>query len=151
MVKIVTKNKKAYFDYEILEDWEAGLVLHGPEIKAIRAGRVNMTGSYVKPFAHEGVQELWWVGGDFHLEGNIDDARSRKILMHKTEVERILGRLSAGNCTVVPLELYLQRGLAKLKIGLATKRKLHNKRDLLKKRATDREIERSLKEKQRTD
>lgn len=150
VMKLVTKNKKAYFDYEILEDWEAGLVLHGSEIKAIRAGRVNMTGSYVKPFAHEGVQELWWVGGSFHLEGDENDTRSRKILIHKAELERILGRLSAGNCTVVPLELYLKRGLAKLKIGLAVKRKLHNKRELLKKRASEREIEKSLKERHGT-
>ena len=144
-MKLVSKNKKAYFDYEILEDWEAGLVLSGDEIKAIRAGRINITGSYIKPFNHTGTDELWWVGASFNL-GEADDTRSRKILMHKGEVERILGRLSAGNLTVVPLELYLQRGLAKLKIGLASKRKLHNKRDLLKKRVTEREIQRTLKD-----
>ena len=98
-MKLVSKNKKAFFDYEILEDWEAGLVLSGDEIKAIRAGRVNITGSYVKPFNHEGSDELWWVGASFNL-GESDDTRSRKLLMHKNEVERIIGRLSAGNLTV---------------------------------------------------
>lgn len=146
MVKIVAKNKKAFFDYQILEDFEAGLVLRGLEIKSIRAGRVNISGSYVKPFGHEGIQELWWVGGDFNLGGE-DDSRSRKLLLHKNEAERLMGKLSAGNLTIMPLELYLSRGRAKLKIGLAQKRKQHDKRELLKKRSVDREIDQTLKDK----
>lgn len=139
-MKPVASNKKAFFDYSVLDDWEAGLVLTGLEIKAVRAGRVTIGGSYIKPFSNEkGQTELWWIGSHFNLE-NGDQTRTKKVLLNRSEIERIIGKLSAGEYTVIPLELYLQRGLAKLKIGLAARKKKHDKRETLKKRDSDREI-----------
>lgn len=142
-MKPIASNKKAFFDYQILEEWEAGLVLLGVEIKAIRAKRVNISGSYIKPFSHNGKPELWWVGSHFNVE-NADQSRTKKILLKSEEIKRIAGKLSAGEYTVLPLELYLQRGLAKLKIGLATRKKKQDKRELLKKRDSDRTIHQEL-------
>lgn len=141
----MSKNKKAFFDYEILEDWDAGLVLIGPEIKAIRANRVNISGSYVRPFRTEsGGTELWWVGSNFNLDDG-DKSRTKKLLLHKDEINRILGKLSAGEYAVVPLELMLSHGFAKLKIGLAKRKKKYDKREAIKQRTTDRQIERRLR------
>ncbi len=138
-MKSIASNKKAYFDYIVHDTWEAGLVLTGLEIKAIRAGRATIGGSYIKPFTNNGKTELWWIGSHFNVE-NADATRTKKILMNRSEIERITGKLSAGEYTVVPLELYLLRGLAKLKIGLASRKKKHDKRETLKKRDSDREI-----------
>lgn len=140
-MKPVAQNKKAYFDYQILEDWEAGIVLLGTEIKSVRSGRVTISGSYVRPFTNEnGTVELWWVGSHFPLAGVGDETRTKKILLSRGEIERLQGKLSAGEYTVVPLELYLKRGLAKLKIGLAVRKKKHDKRELIKKKDTERDI-----------
>ena len=142
-MKPIASNKKAYFDYSITDDLEAGLVLTGEEIKAIRDKRVNISGSYVKPFVQDGANELWWVGSNFNIE-NGDQSRTKKLLLHKTEIERLTGKLSAKNMTIVPLELYLSRGWAKLKIGLATRKQIHDKRETLKKRDVEREVARRL-------
>ncbi|HUD20798.1 MAG TPA: SsrA-binding protein SmpB [Candidatus Saccharimonadales bacterium] len=146
MAKPVSKNRKARFDFEILEDWEAGLVLLGNEIKAIRANRVNITGSYVRPFrTSDGHTELWWIGSHFNL-GEGDQSRTKKLLLHQDEIKRILGKLTSGEYTVVPLELVLSHGFAKLKIGLARRKKKQDKRAVIARRTTDREIERRLKD-----
>jgi len=142
-MKPIASNKKAYFDYSITDDLEAGLVLTGEEIKAIRDKRVNISGSYVKPFVADGANELWWVGSNFNIE-NGDQSRTKKLLLHKTEIERLTGKLSAKNLTIVPLELYLSRGRAKLKIGLASRKQVHDKRETLKKRDVEREVARRL-------
>lgn len=141
-MKPVASNKKALFDYELFDTFEAGLVLLGPEIKAIRAKRVTIAGSYVKPLQNtQKVTELWWVGSNFHVtEG--DATRTKKVLVHRREIERLLGKLSSGEYTIVPLELYLQRGRAKLKIALASRRKKHDKRELLR----TRDVEKNLRE-----
>lgn len=142
-MKPIASNKKAFFDYSISDDLEAGLVLTGEEIKAIRDKRVNISGSYVKPFVADGANELWWVGSNFNIE-NGDQSRSKKLLLHKIEIERLTGKLSAKNLTIVPLELYLSRGKAKLKIGLASRKQTADKRETLKKRDVERDIERRL-------
>ncbi|MEK7202275.1 MAG: SsrA-binding protein SmpB [Patescibacteria group bacterium] len=142
-MKPIASNKKAFFDYSISDDLEAGLVLTGEEIKAIRDKRVNISGSYVKPFMADGANELWWVGSNFNIE-NGDQSRSKKLLLHKIEIERLTGKLSAKNLTIVPLELYLLRGKAKLKIGLASRKQTADKRETLKKRDVERDIERRL-------
>jgi len=147
-MKLIAKNRKAYFDYKILDDLEAGLVLLGPEIKSIRAGRANIEGSYVKPFVDEGGhQELWWVGSHFHLAatGTGDETRTKKLLVSRHEIDRWVGKLTSGNHTIVPLELYLQRGIAKLKIGLAERKQKHDKRQVLRDKSTKRTILQSLK------
>lgn len=142
-MKLIAQNKKAFFDYEILEELEAGLVLLGTEIKAIRAGRVNITGSYVKPMTAEGKIGLYLIGGQFNVADG-DETRTKKLLLHKSEIDKLTGKLSAGEFTIMPLSLYLSRGRAKIKIGLAKRRKKHDKRSLLKERDQDREIRRKL-------
>ena len=142
-MKQVAQNKKEFFDYSITDDVEAGLVLTGEEIKAIRDKKVNIGGSYVKPFVKNGATELWWVGSNFNIE-NGDQSRTKKLLLHKEEIERLAGKLSAKNLTIVPLELYLSRGRAKLKIGLATRKQTQDKRETIKKRDVEREVARRL-------
>jgi len=143
-MKPIAANKKAYFDYKILDDVEAGIVLSGPEIKAVRAHRVNISGSYIRPLVGQSGQvELWWLGGNFNLEG--DKIRSKKLLLHRDEIEKLSGKVSAKGYALLPLELYLKRGVAKLKIGLGVHRKKHDKRDLKREQDLDREARRELK------
>lgn len=141
MMKPINRNKKATFDYEVLEKVEAGLVLLGPEIKAIREGRATISGSYIKPLMTNGMMEMWWVGSNFHVSTG-DPTRTKKLLLHKSEIRRLIGRLSAGEFTIVPLDLHLSHGKAKLTIGLATRRKKHDKRQKIK----ERDIEKNLRE-----
>lgn len=138
-MQVIASNKKAFFDYIILENFEAGLVLLGSEVKAVRAKKVNISGSYIKPLVQNGQAELWWIGSQFSVESG-DKSRTKKILLNKREINRLLGRLSAGEYTIVPLELYFVRGNVKLKIGLATKKQKHDKREVIKKKTSDREI-----------
>lgn len=140
-MKTVATNKKAFFDYQILESLEAGVVLTGPEIKAIRAQRVVITGSYIKAMLGQTQKmELWWVGSHFNLEHD-DQTRTKKLLIHSQELHRLAGKMTAKGYAIVPLELYLKKGRAKLKIGLAVRKNKHDKREVLKKRASQRDIE----------
>ncbi|MEX1051767.1 MAG: SsrA-binding protein SmpB [Patescibacteria group bacterium] len=139
-MKPIAENKRGKFDYQVHEDWEAGLALHGDEIKSIRARRVNINGSYVKPFIANGQAELWWLGGSF--TGAAEPDRTRKLLLHRSEINRIAGKLASGNFTVLPLDLYLKKGMAKLRIGLASRKNKKDKREVIKKR----DIEKSLRE-----
>ena len=140
-MKPIAENKKGKFEYKVLEDWEAGIALEGEEIKAIRARKVNLGGSYIKPFIANGQAELWWVGGQIAVSSG-DKSRTRKLLLHRNEINRIVGKLSTSNYTVLPLDLYLSRGRAKLRIGLATRKNKKDKREILKKR----DIEKNLRE-----
>jgi SsrA-binding protein len=140
-MKVIHQNKKALFDYEILEKIEAGIVLLGPEIKAIRQGKFNIAGSYIKPLLTNGMAEMWWVGSNFHVEEG-DPTRTKKLLLHKQEIKKLLGKLSAGKYTLVPIDLHLVRGKAKLTIGLAKRRKKYDKRQKIK----ERDIEKNLRE-----
>lgn len=150
-MKPIAQNKKAYFDYSVTDELETGLVLTGEEIKAVRDKRVNITGSYIKPFSDkDGHSELWWVGSHFNIE-NGDQSRTKKLLAHKVEIERMIGKLSAKNLTIVPLELYLTRGKAKLKIGLASRKQNQDKREDLKKKDVEREIARRLNDRSQKD
>lgn len=149
-MKSVATNKKAFFDYKIEDDLEAGLVLTGAEIKAIRAKQVNINGSYVKPFAGpNGQSELWWVGSNFNIDG--DESRSKKLLLHQEEIARLVGKLTGKGHTILPLELYLSRGKAKLKIGLGSRKKQHDKRAILKERDIDRAVSRRLNDRSNKD
>jgi SsrA-binding protein len=144
MDKSVAENRKARFDYEIVESFESGLVLTGSEIKAVRAGKVNLSGSYGKFLYTEGNPELWLVGTHIGiLEG--DQTRSRKLLIHKAEINRLLGKTKEKGFTLVPLKLYLTRGHAKLEIGLGRGKKQFDKRESIKKRETDRNLKRRMK------
>lgn len=145
MLDIAT-NKKGYHNFEILEKIEAGLVLTGPEIKAVRARQVNLAGSYARLLYSKTTKnpELWWVGGSLHVtEG--DATRSRKLLVHKTELQRFIGKLQEKRLTLIPTRLYLKHGRAKLELGLGRGKQLHDKRESMKQRDTQREVEQAQK------
>lgn len=129
----ITKNKKAYFEYTILEKFEAGLVLNGMEIKAIRAGKANLTGTFCRIYNGE-IFAL-----NIHIEGTKEPERSRKLLMHKNEITHLAVKLEQKGLNLIPLALYLKRGYAKLEIGLAKSKKAHDKREEIKKRDLQRQ------------
>ena len=144
--KTVTVNRKAYHDYQILENMEAGIALKGTEIKSIRAGRVNIRDAYAKPDKGE----LWLFNA--HIAAyqagshfNHDPNRPRKLLLHRRQIDYLSGMVNRKGLTVVPLKLYIKRGIAKLELGVARGKKMYDKRETIARRDTDREIERSLK------
>jgi SsrA-binding protein len=142
-VKTVATNRKARHDYFIEETYEAGLVLTGSEIKSIRAGRVNLRDSFA--VVKEG--ELWLMNAhiapyDPATYANHEPRRSRKLLMHRREINRIAGKLQEKGFTLVPLRLYLKDNLAKVELGLGRGKKQYDKRAALREKETRREIDR---------
>ncbi len=143
----IAQNKKARFDYFIEEEFEAGLVLEGWEVKSLRAGRAQLKESYV--IIQNG--ELYLFGAHFSplssasTHVTADPVRSRKLLMKRYEISRLIGQVERGGYTLAPLTLYWSRGRAKLKIGLAKGKKQHDKRASIKERDWKREQQRVLK------
>ncbi|MCK4331571.1 MAG: SsrA-binding protein SmpB [Dehalococcoidia bacterium] len=144
--KTITVNRKAYHDYHILESLEAGIVLTGTEIKSIRAGRVTIRDAYARP--EDG--ELWLfnahiaayeAGSHYNHEPN----RPRKLLLHRRQINELTGLAIQKGLTLVPLKLYIRRGVAKVELAVARGKRLHDKREAMARRETDREIERALK------
>ena len=127
-------NKKAHFDYAILDSLEAGIALVGLEIKALRARKVTIAGSYVKILKGE----VFWLGGNFDVKAG-DRQRTRKLLLHATEISRLIGKSAEQGLTLVPLKLYLKRGKAKLEVGVCKGLKKYDKREILKKQDQSRE------------
>lgn len=145
---LVAQNKRARFDYEIIEEVEAGLVLTGTEVKSLRHGRANITESYV------GEKEggLWLLGASIspYAGGNIrnhEEKQPRKCLLHKKQEKKLMGEIAKKGVTLVPLRLYFNsRGIAKLLIGLGKGKKEFEKRDTIKKRDWEREKSRIMKD-----
>jgi len=144
--KTITVNRKAYHDYHILESLEAGIVLMGTEIKSIRSGRVNIRDAYAKPEAGE----LWLVNA--HIASyqaashfNHEPNRPRKLLLHRRQIDELAGMVTQKGLTLVPLKLYIKRGIAKLELGVARGKRLHDKREAMARRETEREIGRALR------
>lgn len=133
-------NRKARFEYTFVESLEAGIVLTGEEIKAVRANKVNLTGSHVKIIAGE----TWWVGGIIDVPVG-DRQRTRKLLLHKNEIAKISGQTIEKGLTIIPTKIYLKKGRAKLQIALSRGKKLHDKREVMKQRDLDREARRKIK------
>ena len=133
-------NRKARFEYTFVENIEAGIVLTGEEIKAVRANRLQLTGSHIKIIGGE----AWWVGGIISVAAG-DQQRTRKLLLHSEEINRLIGKSEEKGLTIVPTKIYLKHGRAKLEIALARGKKLHDKREVLKSRDTEREASRNLK------
>ena len=146
--KVVTKNRKARRDYDVRDRYEAGLVLMGSEIKSIRNGSINIGDGYVQ--AIDG--ELWLVNThiapykDARNFGHSDPRRPRKLLLHRREINRIITKLREAGMTAIPLQVYLERGLAKVEIGVARGKRRYDKRADLAKRDANRQIQRALKE-----
>lgn len=141
----IARNPKATHDYHILETWEAGLVLTGTEVKSLRSGKASIKESYARV-----------KNGEVYVEGlnitpyeqgnryNHDPVRARKLLLHRREIERLIGATERQGLTLVPLELYFKDGRAKLAIALARGKKAHDRREDIKKRDADREMARAL-------
>ncbi|MDN4072172.1 MULTISPECIES: SsrA-binding protein SmpB [Fictibacillus] len=148
--KLVAQNKKARHDYHIEETFEAGIVLQGTEIKAIRAGRINLKDSFARVqngelFLHNMHVSPYEQGNRY----NHDPLRTRKLLLHRKEINRLLGSTKEQGYSIVPLKLYLKNGFAKVLIGLAKGKKNYDKRQDLKKKDAKREIERAFRDRQK--
>lgn len=142
----VARNPRATYDYHILETWETGIVLTGTEVKSLRNGKASIKEAY--GMIRNG--EVWLEG--MHItpyeqgnRWNPAPVRSRKLLMHKREIERLIGGVEQKGLTLVPLELYFSRGRAKVALALARGKKAHDRREDLKRRIADREMARALK------
>lgn len=146
-VQTVARNKKAYHDYFVLETYEAGIELFGTEIKSIRAGRVNLKDS----FCSVDKGEMYAIG--MHISPyemgnrfNRDPLRKKRLLLHKREIMKLFGESQQQGLSIVPLELYIKNGRAKLQIGLCKGKKLYDKRATEAKKAAQRTMEREYKE-----
>ncbi len=142
----IARNKRARHDYEILETWEAGIVLTGTEVKALRDGRAQITDAY----AILKDAEVWLLNAHIapYAHGNIwnhEPTRSRKLLLHQKEIRQLIGDVERKGLTLVALDLYFKRGRAKVRIGLGRGKKLHDKRADLKARDDERDMQRALK------
>jgi len=147
-MKVVATNKKAYHDYDIIDKYEAGIELKGSEVKAIRAGRVNLKDSFVK--IKDG--EAYWVQGHIsNLDTTYnafrhDEKRPRKLLLHKNEIAKLAGYTSEKGYTLVPTKLYFNnKNWAKLEVAVAKGRKLHDKRRIMKEKELAKEARAAMK------
>ena len=143
--KLVAQNKKARHDYELLETHEAGLVLTGTEVKSLRQGRCSLVDAYA--VIQDG--EVWLMGAHIpeYTEGtwnNHAPTRQRKLLLHRGEIARLIGKTKESGLALVPLQLYFKDGRAKVEIALARGRKAHDKRQALSERDAKREMQRAL-------
>jgi SsrA-binding protein len=145
--KVVADNRQAGFRYEILETYEAGIELKGTEVKSIREGKVNLRDGY--GLIRNG--EAWLL--NVHISPyesssdyfNHDPRRTRRLLLHKQEIRKLIGKVEQEGLTLIPLKMYLKRGLVKLSIALCKGKKIHDKRESLKERQDKREMARAMK------
>lgn len=145
-MKLLANNKKAYHDYFIEEKYEAGLALIGSEVKSIKKGKVSIKEAFVSDLSGE--MYVYGMHVTPYKEGydqNIDPLRRRKLLLHKKEINKLIGKKTASGYTIVPLRIYDRNGLIKLEIGLAKGKKQYDKRETLKRKDDKRKIERALK------
>jgi SsrA-binding protein len=143
--RIIATNRKARHEYHVLDRWEAGIVLAGPEVKSLREGKVSFKDS----FARVEADEVWLY--NLHISPydsanrwNQDPERPRKLLLHDHEIRKLIGSVEEKGLTLVPMELYLTRGYVKTTLALARGRQLHDKREALKRRTQEREARRAL-------
>ena len=147
-MKIYAENPKANFDYQILETLEAGLVLNGQEVKAIKNGKCSIKGAYVKILGGE----AWLLGATIppyqskNAPPDYDEQRNRKLLLKKKELNRLIGKSREAGLTLVPIKLYNKNGLIKLELGIGKGKKKADKRGKIIERETKRKIQRALKQ-----
>lgn len=144
--KTIADNRKARHDYELYDRYEAGLELKGTEIKSIRRGKVQLKDSYISFYNNEAyIKGMHISPYEFGSIFNHDETRDRKLLLHKKEIRKLYQDTRIKGYTVVPVRLYLSKGLAKLEIALAKGKNLHDKRESQKAKDAKREIEKALK------
>jgi SsrA-binding protein len=148
--KVVATNREAYHNYHILETYECGIALTGTEVKSIREGRCNLKDSYGQ--VRDG--EAWLLNAHIspYSHGNRENhepTRTRKLLLHKAEIDRLLGKTQEKGLTLVPTRMYFKNGRIKLELGVGKGKKLYDKRETERKRESDREVRAAIKEKNR--
>jgi SsrA-binding protein len=147
-MKVLSENKKVYFNYQILETFEAGIVLIGQEVKSIKSGRINLSGAFVVIKDNE----AFLVGCHIppyqpkNAPPDYNPERSRKLLLKKSEIKYLIGKSKQKGLTLVPTKVYTKKGKIKVEFGVVKIRKKVDKRELIKKRETEKEIKRVLKE-----
>ncbi|MCF7906763.1 SsrA-binding protein SmpB [Patescibacteria group bacterium] len=148
-MKIISRNKKAFLDYKIVQKFEAGIILSGPEVKSIKKGRVNLTSSYVSIDRQNNVHLL-----NAHIapyppatqeQKKYNPTQSRKLLLHKKEIKKIQGKINTPGWSVIPLQVYLRGGIIKVEIATVQGRKKYDKREVIKQKELKRRIDRALK------
>lgn len=143
----LSKNRKAYHDYEILEEFEAGLVLNGQEVKAIKEGKISLKGAYI--VIRE--EEAFLIGVNIppyqpkNAPEDYDPKRSRKLLLTKKQIKYLMGKSNERGLTLVPLKVYTKKGLIKIKFGVCRGKKKYDKRKKIKDREVDRNLRRRMK------
>lgn len=148
--RTVAQNKKAYHDYFVLEEYEAGIELFGTEVKSVRAGRVNLKDSWCSIVGGEIFANGMHISP--YEQGNIfnrDPLRVKRLLMHKKEINRLYGTIKQQGLTLIPLSVYFKKGKAKLKIGLCKGKKIYDKREAAAKKEAARTIDREIKTRNR--
>ena len=149
--RTIAENRKARHDYHILDTWEAGVALLGTEVKSIREGRVNLRDSYaridngevwmlnvhISPYSHRG-------------SSNHEELRQRKLLLHRDEIRKMVGRVAERGLTLVPLELYFKKGRVKVQLALAKGKQAHDKRETIRRREVERETRAAVKSRTRS-
>ena len=147
-VKVVCQNKKAYHDYHIEATYEAGMVLSGPEVKSLRAGKANMRDGYVQ-INGRGEAMMYNVHISFYTfatHNPNEPLRMRKLLLHKREIRKLIGKLKEKGLALIPLKIYfISNGKAKVELGLARGKKQYDKRAALKEKQSDREVQRAMR------
>ncbi|MDD2400927.1 MAG: SsrA-binding protein SmpB [Clostridia bacterium] len=149
-IKVVTENRKARHDYFIEEAFEAGIALTGTEVKSLRASKVNLKDSYAQVV--NGEMFLFNMHISPYEQGNrynVDPVRSRKLLLHKNEINKLFGKVKQQGLTLVPLKVYFKRGRVKVEIALAKGKKDYDKRNVMAEKDAKREVERGMREKNR--
>ncbi len=145
-IKIITTNRKARYDYIVLDTYEAGIVLQGTEVKSLRNGRANLVDSYAGIYKGEVFLYNMHISPYEHgTHYNHDPTRTRKLLMHRDEIRRLTGRIVERGFTLVPLKLYFKRGRAKVELALVKGKKQHDRRRTIADRDARRDAERELK------
>ena len=144
--KVICKNKKARHDFFIGETYEAGIVLQGSEIKSCREGKVSITDSFTKIKQGELYLTHSHISPYRHAnQFNHDPLRDRKLLLHRREIKRLIGKIKERGATLIPLSMYFKNGKAKVELGLGKGKKLYDKRESIKARTEKREVERAIK------
>ena len=149
-IKLIANNKKAYHDYFILETYEAGIALSGTEVKSLRMGKCSIKESFIR--VESGEMYIYGMHISPYEKGNIfnkDPLRVRKLLLHKAEINKMLGKTKEKGMAIVPLKVYFKGSLVKVEIGLAKGKKLYDKRESMKERDARRDVERAMKERAR--
>ena len=144
--KLIANNKKAFFDYFIEDTWEAGIALHGTEVKSVRMGKCSIKEAFIR--VEDGEVFVYNMHISPYEKGNIfnkDPLRVKKLLLHRHEVNKILGEVTQKGYTLVPLQVYLKGSLVKVQVGLGRGKKLYDKRDTIAKKDQRREAEKDFK------